>query len=629
MTGVDTTKPGFRIKPYQVARGQPNSILWTGNQPNRIVWTEEELVGVHGTNIADLTQTIDGKTIGADGYFIHTNVINWDEVSLSQTDGNFNNNNGYPDTEIPGMPAGGHIGNNTDYDNSAAEVLTFLQFPTGGVFYTMGVNSDDGFKVSTGQNPRDAFQSLTLGIYIGGRGANDTTFKIWVPTAGIYPVRLIWEDGGGGANCEWFTIQPDKTKILINDPSPTNTTGIKAFYSGPTTTTPAYVVSFRFNLAGGKLLLADAGTQITAGSVKLFLNGAAVPTTGGKTNGVTTVDYSLATPLPSGSTVALSVVYTDNTSASITNGTTFVAPTFTGVTKDVVHGITGFIRGKTTGFTPNAGGHTGQPGDYAIDSTSKGGTWVDIQDISFIEAAAANDTLSMAMWIKKYDIAAGSAFWAADAGGARVFQAHTPWSDDVVYFDTAGGTTLGTQRIRANINTLDAYNTVGNDGYWTNWHHFVFTKKADQKNIYIDGVLFLNDSNPAALQANFAELALLTDGFPGGDFMHGLIDDFAVYSTEISAADAVKLATGTSPSALTGETLIAYWNFNDAALAPTIGIAQQGAVLKITYTGILQSTATIGGQWNDVQGATSPYSVTPGSGQAAVSIGRSSSFLAD
>src|SRR5213075_2748349 len=189
-------------------------------------------------------------------------------------------------------PAGAGVGDNTDYDNSAAEVLTFVQFPTGATFYTMAVNSDDGFRVSVGQNPKDAFQSLTLGVFEGGRGASDTTFKIYVPTAGIYPVRLIWEDGGGGANCEWFTIQPDKTKILINDPSPTNTTGIKAFYSGPATTTPAYVVSFSHSLGGGNLFLADAATQVTASSVKLFLNGAAVTTTGGKTNGVTTVNYS-------------------------------------------------------------------------------------------------------------------------------------------------------------------------------------------------------------------------------------------------------------------------------------------------------------------------------------------------
>src|SRR5207249_8030743 len=252
-----------------------------------------------------------------------------------------------------------------------------------------------------------------------------------------------------------------------------------------------------------------------------------------------------------------------------------------------------------------------------IDSGRTGGTWVDIQDVSFINPAAAKDTLSMVMWIKKYDIAAGSAFWAAMAGGERVFQAHIPWSDDTIYFDTAGCCDGTTQRISAPITDFPDYMAVGNDGYWTNWHHFVFTKKADQKNIYIDGKLFLNGSSTAPLQP-FVELALLTDGFPN-DFMHGLIDDFAVYSTEISAADAAKLASGTSPRALTGETLLAYWNFDDAIAQapPTIGIAREGAVLKITYTGTLQSTTTIGGQWNDVQGATSPYSVTTASGPAS------------
>jgi len=223
--------------------------------------------------------------------------------------------------------------------------------------------------------------------------------------------------------------------------------------------------------------------------------------------------------------------------------------------------------------------------------------------------------LSMAMWLKKYDIANGSAFWAADAGGNRLFQAHVPWSDDTIYFDTAGCCDPATQRISETITTFADYIAVGNDGYWTNWHHFVFTKKADQKNIYIDGKLFLNGSSTAPLQPNFNELALLTDGFPN-DFMHVSIDDFAVFGTALTEASITNLVAGILPTALPASTkLLAYWNFNDApAGAPTIGIAQEGAVLKVTYTGILQSTATIGGQWNDVQGATSPYSVTPGAG---------------
>src|SRR5205823_12681932 len=111
-------------------------------------------------------------------YFIYTNVINWDEVSLTATDGNFRDANGYPEIEIPGMPAGAGAGDATDYDNSAEEILTFVQFPMGPAFYTMGVNSDDGFRVSVGPNPKDAFQSLTLGTFNAGRAAADTTFKI-------------------------------------------------------------------------------------------------------------------------------------------------------------------------------------------------------------------------------------------------------------------------------------------------------------------------------------------------------------------------------------------------------------------------------------------------------------------
>ena len=43
------------------------------------------------------------------------------------------------------------------------------------------------------------------------------------------------------------------------------------------------------------------------------------------------------------------------------------------------------------------------------------------------------------------------------------------------------------------------------------------------------------------------------------------IDDFAVYSSAVSAADAALLASGTPPTDLSGESLLAYWNFDNAA----------------------------------------------------------------
>src|SRR5439155_19270359 len=63
--------------------------------------------------------------------------------------------------------------------------------------------------------------SQVLGQFSGGRGASDTLFTFTVPMAGLYPLRLIWENGGGDANSEWFTVDSLGNKILVNDPSST------------------------------------------------------------------------------------------------------------------------------------------------------------------------------------------------------------------------------------------------------------------------------------------------------------------------------------------------------------------------------------------------------------------------
>src|SRR5207247_3284547 len=58
--------------------------------------------------------------------------------------------------------------------------------------------------------------SLKLGEYVGGRGASDTLFVVNVPQAGVYPFSLVWENGGGGANCEWFTRDNAGVKTPIS-----------------------------------------------------------------------------------------------------------------------------------------------------------------------------------------------------------------------------------------------------------------------------------------------------------------------------------------------------------------------------------------------------------------------------
>src|SRR5206468_10003953 len=187
--GVNTAAPGFQVLQWQ-----------SGIEPNRVYWANEQLAGLHGANIADLSTATDG------GYIDFTGVFNFNIGGLNQGGGgdagNFTTPNGNPDQSFLGIPGvTGRTG------NSSLEALAFVRFQAPGV-YQMGINSDDGFAVTEGPNPKDRL-ALNLGQFDGGRGSSDTIFSFVVPTAGIYPVRLLYYngngEGGNGANLAWFT----------------------------------------------------------------------------------------------------------------------------------------------------------------------------------------------------------------------------------------------------------------------------------------------------------------------------------------------------------------------------------------------------------------------------------------
>jgi hypothetical protein len=111
-------------------------------------------------------------------------------------------------------------------------VLTYVELPVGVV--TLGVNSDDGFR--TRRLHQRARRRRVLGQFDGGRGAADTIFKVIVSEAGVYPLRTIWPEGGGGAHLEIFSVQADGTKALLND---TANGGFKAYRVGVAPNKPA------------------------------------------------------------------------------------------------------------------------------------------------------------------------------------------------------------------------------------------------------------------------------------------------------------------------------------------------------------------------------------------------------
>src|SRR5712692_422961 len=68
---VDTSMSGFLVRPYQTAAAQPNSLAWT----------EDQLLGLHGPNLADLTGA------DANGYYTVGTVVNWNIHVGTSVDG--------------------------------------------------------------------------------------------------------------------------------------------------------------------------------------------------------------------------------------------------------------------------------------------------------------------------------------------------------------------------------------------------------------------------------------------------------------------------------------------------------------------------------------------------------------
>ena len=88
-----------------------------------------------------------------------------------------------------------------------------------------------------------------------GFGAADSLIGFAVPSAGVYPFRLLAGHSSGAADLEWFSIQPDGTRVLINDRTATN--ALMAFRAR-TAPTPAPVLNPP-TISGGQVTISWTG----------------------------------------------------------------------------------------------------------------------------------------------------------------------------------------------------------------------------------------------------------------------------------------------------------------------------------------------------------------------------------
>jgi hypothetical protein len=372
----------------------------------------------------------------------------------------------------------------------------------------------------------------------------------------------------------------------------------------------------------------DKGLSIVnPANAKLTIDGkSAALTASPKVGDATDFIHRPAVPFPPNSNHTYLIEVKDTLGNTVTAQGTFKTDNYS---LDKLHSYYAGFRGSTA-LTPDKGGHTGQAGDSALDFGA--GPVLSaalIPDGSFLNPTASNDVMTASVWIKKYDNASSSAFWAESPSspGSRGFQANVPntdaaTGDETVYFDV-GGTTPDDSEISAPISSFAGYTGAS---WWTNWHQWVFIKNGlSTKQIWIDGQLFLEGTSGATpLPTDFTRIWLgAAGGGQGGAVgnMHGLIDDFAAFGTALTPAQVTNLFTGTLPSALPASTKpLAYWDFNAVTSGSGSGSiltsARSGNNLTISWApagGTLESATTLGGTptWSTV-GTNNPATVTIG-----------------
>lgn len=235
----------------------------------------------------------------------------------------------------------------------------------------------------------------------------------------------------------------------------------------------------------------------------------------------------------------------------------------------------GQISGAT--FTADQGGFSGRAGDRALDfGAGIGRVSIPAAANGVFDSATRNNALTVSFWIwgGAGQPAQTSVFWFqenADGSGTRAAQAHVPWSDAVIYWDTGQGGDCCSPAARISKAEPDATRWRGR------WNHYVFLKRGAEKEIWQNGSLFHQAGGSYPL-ANLHNLTLGAQ--PSGGFSYvGLLDDFALWDRALSPAEIQALAAGSSPLALDG-----FSNLIGTDLRSTMHGQNASAFLRIPFT---------------------------------------------
>jgi hypothetical protein len=215
---------------------------------------------------------------------------------------------------------------------------------------------------------------------------------------------------------------------------------------------------------------------------------------------------------------------------------------------DLVNGTPMMFVGPAV-FSADAGGQSGEAGDFALDFGTTGSTETPsearVTDTAFFElvnASNSEDQLSVVFWQRwqSETVNNSSTVWfiSPSAGGnQRGFQSHVPWGNEQIYFDTSGCCTAGNQRI----------NLANTSFPWQEWHHVALIKNAGDKQIWINGALFHSGTGADPLFTDWTELLLGHPNTEPQNAFRGLIDEIGIFGTALEESHITALVAGTSP----------------------------------------------------------------------------------
>lgn len=195
-------------------------------------------------------------------------------------------------------------------------------------------------------------------------------------------------------------------------------------------------------------------------------------------------------------------------------------------------------------FTADGGGHSGASGDRALDlGSTQASQRMSVAPTQWLDGIGAKDTMTVSFWQRLIGRTSSSAFWFTAPSEERAAQAHAPWSDNWIHWDT-GSCCGNTYRTSAEIPAATDV-TSG-------WHHFAFVKEGSQKQIWLNGVLLREGVNVTDLPLDM-ELLSVGATFGGWGSITGQIDEFAIFADALTPSQIGELASNTAdPWALGG-----------------------------------------------------------------------------